>query len=68
MFPATRNCLNSTRDGASRHGAKIFAEQLAILQWNLLRREASYLNMRARCEGHAAHVTTNRTMEVFHSR
>lgn len=33
------------------HAALIFAEQLAILQWNLLHRGASYLNMRPRCDG-----------------
>ena len=46
---------------------KKFAEQLAILRWNLLRRDASYLNMRPRRKGapqaaaHAARVTTKRT-------
>jgi hypothetical protein len=40
---------------------KKFAEPIAILMWNLLHREASYLNMRPRCKGaqqaapHAAH-------------
>jgi hypothetical protein len=29
---------------------KIFAEQLAILRGNLLHREASYFNMRPRCD------------------
>jgi hypothetical protein len=69
MFPATRGLLIPTSRGDADTRGKNFAEQLAIPGWNLLRREASYLNMRALCGGaHTAHVTTNGPMEVFHSR
>jgi hypothetical protein len=50
MFPATRDLLNSTLRGDSEAQRKNFAEPIPILIWNLLRREASYLNIRARCE------------------
>src|SRR3977135_2501714 len=54
MFPATRNLLNPTRGGVTDARLKKFAEPIAILMWNLLHREASYLNMRPRCQGGAA--------------
>ena len=50
MFPATRDLLNPTLSGDSEAQRKKIAEPIAILRWNLLRHEASYLNIRARCE------------------
>jgi hypothetical protein len=50
LHPATRNLLIPTLDGTEGTSPKKFAEQLPILRWNLLHREASYLNMRPRCE------------------
>ena len=50
MFPATRDLLNPTRAGVQETQQKKIAEPIAILMWNLLRHEASYLNIRARCE------------------
>ncbi len=50
MFPATRDLLIPTSGGDAEAQRKKIAEPIAILMWNLLHREASYLNIRARCE------------------
>jgi hypothetical protein len=49
MFPATRNLLILTLDSVTDAERRKIAEPIAILMWNLLHREASYLTMRPRC-------------------
>jgi len=59
MFPATRDLLNPTLGGDSEAQRKKIAEPIAILVWNLLRHEASYLNIRARCKAQLSSLVTS---------